>query len=716
MAWGEGVATSLMALAMSASPGVAAAQADVGETEAVIVTGAILRSDSPGSNFVISRSDLDAARPLSVKDVLRLSPGVQVVDEDIFGLKLNISLRGLPPRRSGRTLLLEDGMPIQPAPYSEPSAHYSPSLARIERIEIVKGSGEILDGPQSLGGMINFVTRPAPRSRAASAELAFGTRGYASTQLSLGGGTERGGFVLDAETKRSDGVRRGHDTRYGEVALKGEWALSDRHGLTARLTHHVEASRLTEAGLDARRYAEDPYGNPFENDRFELRRTAVQLIHDARWSPSFRTRIQLYDADTFRASYRQTDTSTDTMIARPATGCVGARRLDYEGSAHLCGNKMRPRDFQFRGAEARAFLEGDLWGARHEAVLGIRKHHEDVDRRRYDGLTPAAREGTVGTLLRDHNLIEADALALYGLDTVMLGPVAISLGLRSESIQTRNTSIVANFTPRRISISKAQTIMLPGAGLTWRVSPGTEIFAGAHKGFAPPRPDRDVDPLLPANQVRPEESVNTELGLRARPGAGLRLEATLFAMNFSELIVSGPLLGLPSGSIVNAGRARHAGAELFMHADLGKMRGWDDNPWVSASLTLLPEAVFLSDAGDGQARVKGKRIPYAPRAMAELGVGLETASGLSMRLGLNHVGEQFADAANTMTPSSDGMVGLIPAHTTYTMAMTWSPKQKDWSVFLAGQNLADSRFISARTDGLFAGQRRHLQLGIRWGG
>lgn len=715
-----GLAPSMIALALTACPGMAAAQAQgqaqVAETEAVIVTGAILRSASPGSSFVVGRGDLDAMRPISVKDVLRLSPGVQVVDEDMFGLKLNISVRGLTPRRSGRTLLLEDGMPIQPAPYSEPSAHYSPSLARIERIEILKGSGEILDGPQSLGGMINFVTRAVPRSRAASAELAFGTRGFGSAQVSVGAGSERGGLVLDAETKRGEGIRQGHDTRHGEVALKGEWAFSDHHGLTARLTHHVEASRFTEAGLDARRYAENRYGNPFENDRFELRRTAVQLIHDARWSPSFRTRIQLYEADTFRASYRQTDTSIDTMIARPATGCVGARRLDYEGSAHLCGNKMRPRDFQFRGVEARGFLEGDLWGARHEAVLGFRRHHEDVDRRRYDGLTPSAREGTAGTLMRDHNLIETDALALYGLDTMTLGTLAISVGLRSESIQTQNTLIVANFTPRGVSISKAQTIMLPGAGLTWRVSPGAEIFAGAHKGFAPPRPDRDVDPLLPANQVRPEESVNTELGLRARPGAGLRLEATLFAMNFSELIVSGPLLGLPSGSIVNAGRARHAGAELSMHADIGKMRGWDDNPWVSASLTLLPEAVFLSDVGEGQAKVKGKRIPYAPQTMAELGVGLETARGLTLRLGLTHVGEQFADAANTVTPSSDGMVGLVPAHTTFTMAMTWKPRHKSWSVFLAGQNLANSRFISARTDGLFAGQPRHFQLGIRWAG
>jgi len=79
-----------------------------------------------GSLTIIGPTALARMQPISVKEALRRVPGVQVVDEDAFGLKLNISVRGLSARRSGRTLLLEDGVPIQPAPYADPSAHYYP--------------------------------------------------------------------------------------------------------------------------------------------------------------------------------------------------------------------------------------------------------------------------------------------------------------------------------------------------------------------------------------------------------------------------------------------------------------------------------------------------------------------------------------------------------------------------------------------------------------
>lgn len=700
--------------ALAYVPGAAQAQTGATQLDPVVVTGGILRGASPGSIFIIGRRDLESVRPVSVSEALRQSPGIQVIDEDIFGLKLNISVRGLTPRRSGRTLLLEDGMPIHPAPYSEPSAHYSPSLGRIERIEILKGSGEVLEGPQSLGGMINFVTRPVPRSPFTSGELAFGTRNFAAAQLSVGTGGEHGGLALDATAKRSDGIRDGHETLFGEIAFKGQWDVSAGQGLTVRLTHHAEDTALTEAGLDARRFGANPYANPFENDRFRLERTAFQLVHDGRWSPNLRTRAQFYSADTFRASYRQTDTSTDAMTANPATGCIGAARVDYEGFARLCGNKMRPRDFHFQGLEIRAFTDAALWGAEHSAVVGARLHHEDVDRRRYNGLTADAREDTPGTVLRDHNQITTDAVALFALNTATWGPVSVSGGLRAERIVSENTSVVANFVPRGRSISKDQTIVLPGLGLSWRVDPDTTLFAGIHEGFAPPRPDRDVDPLVPANDVRPEMSINFEMGARSNPLPGVRLEGTIFAMDFSELIVAGPLLGLPSGTLVNAGKARHAGIELHARAEFGDLMALVDNPWVSLSLTHLATAEFRSDVGDDLARVKGNRIPYAPRLMVEASVGIEMANGLGVRLGLSHVGSQFADAANTITGSADGTLGVVPAHTTYSLAAGWQPTGKSWSLFLTGQNLTDLQYVSTRTDGLFAGPGRQIYAGLRW--
>lgn len=116
----------------------------------------------PGSFNVISEEDLIQRRPFSIQEALNNVPGVNIVGETAFGLGLNIGMRGLDPRRTQRTLVMEDGVPLLLAPYSDPSLHLTTPIERIQRIEVVKGSGQILYGPQTVGGMINFVTRPVP--------------------------------------------------------------------------------------------------------------------------------------------------------------------------------------------------------------------------------------------------------------------------------------------------------------------------------------------------------------------------------------------------------------------------------------------------------------------------------------------------------------------------------------------------------------------------
>ena len=134
----------------------------------------------PGATDTITREDLDVLRPLSVKEALRRVSGIHVVDEDAFGLNLNIGLRGLNPRRTQRTLLLEDGVPIHLAPYGDPSAHYHTPPELIESVEILKGSGQIAHGPQTVGGMINFVTQPPPNRTRGIVAVQGGNRDYRS--------------------------------------------------------------------------------------------------------------------------------------------------------------------------------------------------------------------------------------------------------------------------------------------------------------------------------------------------------------------------------------------------------------------------------------------------------------------------------------------------------------------------------------------------------
>jgi Fe(3+) dicitrate transport protein len=685
--------------------------------ETIVVSGSILREKArlPGSAFEISGEDLARIKPISVSDVLRQVPGIQVVSEDLFGLKVNISVRGLTPRRSARTLLLEDGMPIQPAPYSEPSAHYVPPFERIERIEILKGSGEILYGPQSLGGMINFITKPVPDRFTAQGDFAIGTRDFNAAYILMGTGNEAGGVRLDLLQKQSDGTRDGHSTRFSDVALKAQVRLSDNQTLTARFTHFVEDTALTEAGLDAGRYAQSPFANPFNNDHFDLTRTALHLVHDAKWGQNLSLRTQVYSADTFRASYRQTDTSTDTMTANPATGCEGVARTDYERFAARCGNKMRPRQFYFAGIESTLRATSQLWGHELTAILGARVHHEDADRRRYNGLFPDARETSVGSVLRDKNLITTDAISTYALVTLTLDKLALSAGLRNEQIDTSNTSVVANFAPRNLSISTQQNLTLPGAGFTWQARPMVEVFGGIHSGFAPPRPDRDVDPLAPANQVRPEESTNYELGFRASMQPSTRLEATAFWLDFKELIVAGPLLGLASGTLVNAGKATHAGAEFYLRHDWQQIDFAHIKPWLTLSLTHLAKAQFESNVGEGAANVRGNRIPYAPKWLGDIGFGFDATSGISGSLSVHYVGDQFADARNTVAPSLEGTLGRLPAYSLVSLGLSYQPRGKNWQVYFAMHNVLDNRYLSTRTDGMFVGPPRQALVGVRLG-
>jgi Fe(3+) dicitrate transport protein len=680
--------------------------------EGTITVHGILREplrDLPGSVHLIDHDQLEVMHPLTVKEVLRRAPGIQIIDEDILGLKLNISVRGLNARRSGRTLLMEDGAPIQPAPYADPSAHYYPPIERIDRIEFRRGSGQVLYGPQSIGGAINFITAPVPTAPETTMTLAAGEGGYRLYSLSTSVGDSTKGALLHLIEKQSNGIRMGHFSRSREAALKTQLALANHQTLTLKATYSLEDTRLTEGGLTQARYDKSPYANPFQNDEFNLRRLALQALHDLDLSEGTKVSSQVYFSDTFRASYRQADTSIDTMTANPSTGCVGANRLDYEGYAQFCGNKMRPRKFQFWGAETRLDHKLDLWGLDAALTLGFRAHFEETNRKRYNGLVANAREDTPGTLLRDDNDITTRAFSVYGQMPVTFGPWTATPGLRVEKFRTRNTSNIANFVAVGRSVTQDQSLILPGLGLTWSPSEKFTAFAGLHRGFAPPRPDRDYDPNLPPNIVRPEKSIETEIGLRSNPLPGLRLDATVFEMRLNDLVLEGALVGGRSGSFVNAGRALHQGLELFSTLERGPIL-------VFASYTNLATAKFLTDAGESSANVRGNRLPYAPRTMADLTVRYSVLPTLSTELGVNYVGDQFANASNTSLASADGQKGLIPARTLYRLAVDYALPNSGWSIFLSGQNLADTAYISSRVDGLFAGPRRQVVAGIkaRW--
>src|SRR5688572_4041974 len=135
--------------------------------ETVVVSSSYLLGNAevvertPGAVDVIDKRTLESSRVLSSSEALRKVAGLNVRDEEGLGLRPNIGIRGLNPTRSTKVLLLEDGLPLTYAPYGDNASYYHPPVDRFESIEIVKGSGQILYGPTTVGGVVNYIT-PAP--------------------------------------------------------------------------------------------------------------------------------------------------------------------------------------------------------------------------------------------------------------------------------------------------------------------------------------------------------------------------------------------------------------------------------------------------------------------------------------------------------------------------------------------------------------------------
>lgn len=671
----------------------------------------------PGSSSVLTREQIQDRSPFSIIETIREIPGLHVVAEDVAGTHLNIGLRGLNPRRSSRTLLLEDGAPtVFFAPYGDPSAHYSTPLDRVDRVEVLKGSGQILYGPQTMGGMINFVTRPVPTDGTrGSVRITGGDRGYYDGHFNVGSGTENGGVMIDVLKKQGDGIRREHGFDLQDIALKGMYKISSSQRITGKYSNFQEDSRFSETGLTAEEYRANPFRASgsladLRQERFTMERNTAQLIHELDLHSDAKLSTQVYYTKTNRTSRRFREFEVDNGVAE----------LDENDYA------IRPRSYETYGIEPKLQLRHNSFGLQNEAVFGFRYHQERIDRKKYEFDT-----AFTDTPEGDERLkLNVRAVAAYAQNTFLHGDWAVTPGIRFERISYDKSLLSGDALDQLVdSLKHSKSLALPGLGVAWNGLPSTTVFAGVHKGFAPPRPDRDIDGSR-LYATRPETAITSEIGVRTSAFRAGSAEATLFNMDISDLVVASD-----TGNVFrNAGRAQHTGIELAGRLNTGQLLfGQQNNVFVSASYTNLFTAKFKDTgtvAGEGEdgygTYEAGNRLPYAPRHMLTLNLSYERPDGWRGRIGLTHLSRQFANTENYRgtSPEGDvsaagedgvpGLFGEIPALTLANASLSYTPVGQKTTWFATVENLTDKRYFNARTNGLQPGRPRMVFVGVRY--
>ncbi len=132
-------------------------------------------------------------------------------EEDGYGLFPNISLRGVDTSRSAKITLMEDGILAAPAPYTAPSAYYSPTAGRMSGLEVLKGSSQVRYGPQVTGGVLNYLSTAIPVSREIYVRNIYGANneirvhGWAGDTFSMSAG--KFGYVVETYYLTTDGFK-----------------------------------------------------------------------------------------------------------------------------------------------------------------------------------------------------------------------------------------------------------------------------------------------------------------------------------------------------------------------------------------------------------------------------------------------------------------------------------------------------------------------------
>ncbi len=541
-----------------------------------------------GSAYYISPEEIRRLGYTDINRMLKAVPGVNMYEEDGFGLRPNISLRGTKAERSERISIMEDGVLAAPAPYSAPAAYYFPNVARMEAIEVLKGSSQVQYGPFTTGGAINLVSTPIPNSFSGKANISYGSKNTFKSHTSVGSSWKHFGYMVEYLRYQSDGFKKYEDHAakgfkrndiIAKIRVKTDHVKGVNHALELKFGYADENSDETYVGLSADDFKKTPFLRYAGSQMDKLKTDHRQWV--ATYLLTFSNKLKIttnayynyfhrnwYKLNDVRAGITSKEKrSIADVLVDPETNIryfdILTGKTDREEEALLV--RANNRTYRSRGIQTRAEYRFNLNEFFFDLEFGLRYHADEEDRFQWDDSYSMKNkkmvlfmEGIHGT--NANRVTSANALAGYLLAKLRYDAWTVTAGLRYEDVDLLKKDYTKEDLARsgkvRIETPNHARVLIPGVGLHYQLMPATSVFFGIHKGFAPPSAEL---------YQKPESSVNMELGTRVAIG-NFRAELIGFYNNYSNMLGSDLAASGGAGTLeqFNVGEARVKGAEFLV--------------------------------------------------------------------------------------------------------------------------------------------------------
>ncbi|WP_174865780.1 TonB-dependent receptor [Pectobacterium polaris] len=610
-----------LALATTVSAPVIAAQDD---TMVVTASGYEQKiTEAAASISVVSQDELTKRKYNDLGEALSDVEGVDVRSSTGKTGGLDISIRGMP---SDYTLILVDGIrqngssDVTPNGFGTMNTGFIPPLAAIERIEVIRGPMSTLYGSDAMGGVVNIITKKASKEWAGNITLdhtfqedtAYGDASKFSIYSSGALIEDKLGLALRGNILRRDASEVSSSSTGQELSTRGpnpvksdnyllggklSWLLDSRN--TLWLDGEVSNQKYDnkEEQLGALGAGAATRGGGYEDTlRYERRKITLgsdNQLDFGTWNSSL--------------SFNQTE-NKGRLIPRstvPAGSATAGQKRELKNTNYILDTKL----VSPLGDSHLLTLGGQYWNA-------------------------VMKDGIV--LANTGEKFEQNSWSLFAEDEWrIVDSLALTTGARYE----HHEAFGGHVSPRAYLVWNALDELTIKGGVSTGYK--TPSLARLHNGISGVTGQGTRNTIGNPN-LKPEESVNTELGAYYEHFSGFSTNATLFHNRFRNKIDSYEIDAVTS-SYRNIGKANTQGLELGSTIPL-----WSDSWTLNVNYTF-------TDSEQKGGENPGARLTNTPKHMANARLNWNVNEQLTTWLKAEYRGKtaRFTENYSTLAAASN---------------------------------------------------------------
>ncbi len=722
------------------APTVQEAYTGSGILDRILVTGSRPVEDIGGSVHLITPQEIEKFHYSDVNRVLRQVPGVYIQEEDGFGLRPNIGLRGSGTDRSSKIALMEDGVLAAPAPYAAPSAYYFPHMGRMSAIEVAKGPAAVKYGPLTTGGAINLYSTPIPNEPGGQVLALAGEDGLLRTHAFAGGFYEMPqgyevGALVETFQNYSGGFKQldngeGTGFRVEDYVIKLAARTTSGTGVNQsvefKFQNSKERSDETYLGLTLDDFDNTPYRRYLgsQKDEMNVRHWTYQLNHNVDFGNGFDITTVAYHTRTKRSWYKldsvvdevQGDTRIASVLADPVRFANSFKSIlgpaDFVSANDALAVRANNRGYYSRGIQTALGAEFSTGAIGHLVELSVRYHEDAEDRFQYEdffrmdnGAMVLTTAGAPGS--QANRVGSAKAWSFFVQDSLSWNALTVVPGLRYETIALKREDFLTS-DPERVLAptirSNKVDVWIPGLSLTYKLADPWTLLAGVHRGFSNPGP---------GSTSSAETSINYEAGVRYISGPA-KVEAIGFYNDYSNLVgtcTASTGGGCAIGDQFDGGDARVVGLEASVAYDVGEAFGASIGVPISVSYTYTDaefRTSFNSAFGPWGTVTAGDSQPFTPSHQFTFNAGLQ-GERWDTNLTLNYV----SSARERSGTGPIARVDLIDARTVVDLSGSYAIAN-GVTIFASVENLFNTVYkVALNPAGSRPGKPRTAMTGLK---